>query len=197
MRRLSGESDDGSFQCADERERNRPGGRARWDQSVFAPRVDQTDEALDQPRLNALELAPNRMVLATELDSERHSNPRDVSPAEDGVTAGHREQRSDRIGCPVGRFADLTLPRLVGPAEYRQRKILLVFELVVERTARVPRLAGDLFEDQVSVAGTGEASRRRLQQCAARTGAPFSLGCGASGAPVPESSYHLHTYMYV
>ena len=75
--------------------------------------------------MNPLELAPKRMVLATELDSERHRNASDVSPAEDGVAACHREQRSDRIGCLDRRFADLTLPRLVGPAEYRQRKILL------------------------------------------------------------------------
>ena len=42
------------------------------------------------------------MVLAAELDPQRHDDAGDVSPAEDGVTARQRDQLGDRIW--LGRF---------------------------------------------------------------------------------------------
>jgi hypothetical protein len=116
------------------------------------------------------------MVLTAELDSERHRDAGNVSSAEDGVTARHREQRGDRIGFPVGQFAHLAPPRLIGPVEDRQRQLLFVLELVIEGASRVARLARHLFEHQVAVAVAGEALRSRLQQRSARTGAALGLG---------------------
>jgi hypothetical protein len=59
------------------------------------------------------------MVLAAELDPEGHHDAGDVSSAVDGVTAGQREQRDDRIGLLLGRRTHLTPPGLVDPVEYR------------------------------------------------------------------------------
>lgn len=176
MRRLSGERDDSAFQSADEAHRNRPSGRARWDQSVSASRVDQADQALDECRVDSVELASNRMILAAELDSERHRYACNISAAEDGMPARHREQRSYRLGFLAGGLTDLAPPRLVGPPEHRQRQILLVPELVIESAARVPRITSDLFEHQVPVTVAREASRRRFEQRAARTSAALGLG---------------------
>jgi len=136
---LSGERDHGALERADERQRNRPGGRARWYRPVSAPCVDQADQALDQRCLNPIELASDRMVLTAELDPEGHRNAGDISSAQDGVTARHREYRSDGIGFVVGYFAYLALPRLVGPVQYGEGQILLVLELVIEGAAGASR----------------------------------------------------------
>lgn len=84
---LPGERDHGTLERSDEREGNRPGGRARRNRPVSAPRVDQADAAPDAAFRDPLELAPNRMVLTAELEPERHHDAGDVSPAEDGYAA--------------------------------------------------------------------------------------------------------------
>jgi hypothetical protein len=116
------------------------------------------------------------MVLAAELDPERHHDAGDVSSAVDGVAAGQREQRGDRIGLLLGRRTDLAPPGLVDPLEDRQGQLLLVLELMIEGTARVAGLARHVFEHQVAVAVAGQAPRGRLQQRGARTRAALSLG---------------------
>jgi hypothetical protein len=192
-RRLPGECDHGALKRSDERQSNGPGGRAGWNRLVSASRVDQADQALDQPRLNPLELPPNRMVLTAELDSERHRDAGNVSSAEDGVTARRREQRGDGIGFLVGQFAHLAPPRLVGPVEYRQRQILLVLELVIQGAARVAGLARYLLEHKVAVAVAGEAPRGRLEVCQRLRSfdRPALVGLDARGsraAPRPRSA---------
>ena len=92
------------------------------------------------------------MALTAELDSEGHRHARDVPPAENGVAPGHREQRGDRVGFPIGRFAHLVPPRLVGPVDDGERQIFLALELVIQRAACVAGLARHLLEDKVAVA---------------------------------------------
>ena len=108
------------------------------------------------------------MVLAAELDPQRHHDAGDVAPAEDGVTARQREQLGDRIRLLLGRLTDLARPVLVDPPDHGQGQVLLVLELVVERTARVAGLPRDLLEHEVAVAVAGEAPGGRLEQGAAR-----------------------------
>jgi hypothetical protein len=50
------------------------------------------------------------MVLAAELHPERHHDMGHVAPAVDGVTAGQRQQRGDRIGLLLGRPTHLAPP---------------------------------------------------------------------------------------
>jgi hypothetical protein len=61
---LSSERDHGALECSCECKGNRVGGRARRDRPVSAACVDQADEALDERSLNAVELAPDGMVLS-------------------------------------------------------------------------------------------------------------------------------------
>jgi hypothetical protein len=116
------------------------------------------------------------MVLAAELDPEGHHDAGDVASAVDGVTAGQRQQRGDRIRLLLGRCTHLAPPGLVDPVEDRQGQIFLVLELVVEGAAGIASLAGHLFEHQVAVAVAGQASCGRLQQRGPRPRAALSLG---------------------
>src|SRR4029453_12870879 len=116
------------------------------------------------------------MVLAAELDPEGHHDAGDVSAAVDGVTAGQREQRGDRIRLLLGRRPYLAPPGLVDPVEDRQGQVLLVLELVVEGAAGVAGLARHLFEHQVAVAVAGQAPGSRLQQRGPRPRTALSLG---------------------
>ena len=115
------------------------------------------------------------MVLAAELDPQRHHDAGDVSPAEDSVTARHGDQLSDRIGLLRGRVAHLADPVLVNPIEHGQGEILLVLELVVERSAGVSRLARHPFQDEVAVAVAGQLLGGGGEQGAARARAAVRL----------------------
>src|SRR5215218_4196523 len=116
VRCLSGERDHGALESPDERQRDRPRGRARGNRAVSPPGVDQANEPLDEPFLDPLELAPDRMVPAAELDPQGRRDAGDIATAEDGVTAGHREQRGDGVGFAACLLAHFLPPGLVGPA---------------------------------------------------------------------------------
>src|SRR5215211_669456 len=115
------------------------------------------------------------MVLAAELDPQRHHDAGDVSPAKDRVTAGQGDQLSDRIWLLLGRLAHLAHPVLVHPLEHRQGQVLLVPELVIERSAGIAGLARNSFQVEVAVAVVGEPPRGRLEQGATRTRASIRL----------------------
>jgi hypothetical protein len=121
------------------------------------------------------------VVLAAELDPQRHPEACDVSPAVDGVAARQRNQGSDRIGLPVDQRTYLALPVLVDPPEHGERQVLLVLELVIQGAARVARIPRNLFEREIAVAVTGKVPRGGLEQCAARTGAALGVGCATLG----------------
>src|SRR3954454_9892052 len=91
VRCLSGEGDHRALESTDERQSDRPRGRPGRNRSVFSSRVDQANEAPYEPCLDPLELAPDRMVAAAELDAQRHRDASDVAPAQNRVTAGHRQ----------------------------------------------------------------------------------------------------------
>src|SRR6266540_628472 len=116
------------------------------------------------------------MVLTAELEPQRHPDAGNVPSAVDSVTARYRDQRSDRIGLLVDQPTHLAPPGLIDPLDHRPGQVLLVLELVIQRAARVTGLARHLFEHEVAVAVAGEAPRGRLEQGAARAGAPLSLG---------------------
>ena len=117
-----------------------------------------------QRPLVPLDLPPDWMVLAAELDPERHHDAGHVSSAEDCVTPGKGDQRRDGIGLFGYLRINLPYPRLLDPLDHRQGQICLVLELVIERPPRVARLARHLFQHDVSVAVSREAPRRRLKQ---------------------------------
>lgn len=85
---LAGELDHGSLECADDGEREGSGRRAMRDRFCVAPSVDEADAVRDEQLVAALDLTPDGMVLARELQPQRDRHGRDVAPAEDGVTAG-------------------------------------------------------------------------------------------------------------
>ena len=175
MRGLSGECDDGALQCSEESERRGPSGGAGGDGPVSAAGADQAGDAFDGPVHDLLDLPPDRMLLAAELDPQGHHHAGDVSPAEDGVSPRQGEQLGDRIGLLPGGLTDVAHPVLIDPVDHRQRKVGLVLELVIERAARVARLAGHLLEPQVAVAVAGQPPGGRLEECASRAGAPLRL----------------------
>jgi hypothetical protein len=111
------------------------------------------------------------------------------------VAARERDQRRDRIGLAVGPLTHFAAPGLVRPPDYRQGQILLVLELVVQRAARVARLARHVLEHEVAIAVAREAARGRLEQRTARTGAP--LGLGATRPRCLGFPRDLRTYMHV
>ena len=143
-----------------------------------------------------MQLAPDRVVLAAELEPQRHRDARDVASAQDGVAACEGDQRGDRIGLLVGPFTHFAPPGLLRPPHHRQGQILLVLELVVQRAARVARLARHVLEHEVAVAVAREAARGRLEQCTAGTGAPLGLcATGPRRFGLPNRAFR--TYMHV
>src|SRR5215211_5247465 len=155
VRGLAGESDYGPLERPEERHRNRLRGRAGWNRSSPAPRVDQAGDALHSALRNPFEPPPNRMILVAELQPKGHRDARDVPPAEHCVPASQGHQLTDRISLPLGRVADLAPPVVVDPVDHRKREILFVLELVIKGAARVARLARHLLELQVAVAVAG------------------------------------------
>ena len=84
---MSGECDHCSLECAEQRQRSRPGGWSRGDRTSLASGVDEPDAALDTGLPDPLDLVPHRMRLSGELQAQRHHDAGDVAPAEDGVAA--------------------------------------------------------------------------------------------------------------
>ncbi len=141
-----------------------PRGRSRWDRAGSATGRDQSGEALDERLEQLLDRLTDRVLAIAELDPQRHQHARHVTSAVDGVTAGERDQRVDRVGRPVGGPPDLLLPGLGDPCHDRQRKVLLAIEEVVERSARAARVGRNALEHEVPIAVAREPPRGRLQQ---------------------------------
>jgi hypothetical protein len=95
--RLSSELDYRALQGADECECHRSDRRTGGDRPRSPPCFDQAGAALDERLRDPLELAPNRVILAAELKSQRDRHARDVAPAVDGVAARKGDQREDRV----------------------------------------------------------------------------------------------------
>src|SRR6185312_13695523 len=81
-----------------------------------------------------------------------------------------------RAGLLLGGPPNLLLPRGRHPLHDRAREVLLPVEEVVEGAARVPRLLGDLVEDEVAVAVSRETPSRRFEQRGARRRPALGLG---------------------
>ena len=146
------------------------------------------------------------MVLAAELEPQRHRHAGKIPAAKDRVAARQRDQRGDRVGLLVDQSADLAPPGLIDPLDDRSGKVLLVVEVVIYGAARVAGLARHLLEHEVAIAVPGQASRGRLQQRAAGAGAPLGLGLAGAlprraGARAGEharwSFLCMGTYMHV
>ena len=188
MRCLTDERDHGALQRSHERKRNRPDGWAGGNRAGSAACADQASTEPDERFRDPLDLAPERMILAGELEPQRHRDAGEVAPAIDGMTLRQRDQRRDRIGLLLDQPTDLVPPRFVDPREHRAGQILLALELVIQGPTRVTGLASDLFEHEVAIAVAREASRGRLEQ-----GAP---GAGAARG-LSRARENIDTYMHV
>jgi hypothetical protein len=173
--RPAGELDDCALHGSEEGLRDDPGRRAGGNRPHPAAGVDQAGAALHEPLGDPLEVTPDGVILTAELEPEGHRHAGDVAPAVNGVAARESEQRSSRIGLLVDEPADLLSPCLVDPIDHRQGEILLVPELVIERSAGVAGLARHFLQVEVAVAVARESARGSLEQGAARAPAPLRL----------------------
>src|ERR1700722_12711726 len=137
------------------------------------------------------------MILATELESQRDRNASHITPTEDRVSTRHDDQCGHRVGLPVEQRTNLLLPGLIDPVDHSQGEILLVLELVIERSARIAGIASHPLEYEVPIAVARQAPRGRLEQGAPRActaidllGAPTARGaCGRRSGLVRRLTY--------
>ena len=193
MGRVTGEEDHRTLERAGKAECD---GVRRWtrrDRSIPATGANQACAALHQRRRDALELVRNRVFAAGRMPAAgawRTWRRRDGSRSRGlgRVRAGPRpaERRSRSARRPRAASP-------VDPVQCGQGQVVLVGELVVERSAGVARVAGDPLERKIAVPVRARWWAADVEQRLACASA--SLGLGAA---IGVTTYrHIHTELYV
>jgi hypothetical protein len=145
-RNLACKIDDEPFNASKHTHREYPRRRARRDQSGVSTPLDQPGELGDDASPGIFDGSPDRVVLTTELDTQDHMNPRDVTTAENRVIPGHRDEGLDGIISIGDQGSHDGPPGLFDPGDHGKGELLLACELVVQRPAAIAGLGGDAFE---------------------------------------------------